>query len=259
MVPKEEDKIERYIWGLSDSTQENVASIGTVRLQDTIRMASSLMDQKNVARAYTIRANKKKAYAGTMPYCNKCKLRHAGPCTMKCGNCKRIGHMTRDCKAPVAATNKRVLAGNGKARGIAYALGGGEVNQDSNVVTGTFLLNNRYTSMLFDSGADRSFVSTTFSSLIDIILTTFDVSYAVELADGKIIRADTILRGCTLNFLNHPFNIDLMPIELGSSDVINGMDWLSKYHAMIIYDEKIVRTPYGNKVLTIHGDRSDDR
>ncbi|GKC27475.1 putative reverse transcriptase domain-containing protein [Tanacetum coccineum] len=228
MVPEEEDKTERYIWGLSDNIQGNVTSAGTVRLQDTIRMASSLMDQKNVARAYTIRANEKKAYAGTMPYCNKCKLRHDGPCTVKCGNCKRIGHMTRDCKAPVAATNKRALVANQKT-----------------IVT------------CFECG--RSFVSTTFSSLIDIILTTLDVSYAVKLADGKIIRADTILRGCTLNLLNHTFNIDLMPIELGSSDVIIRMDWLSKYHAMIVYDEKIVCIPYGNEVLTIQGDRSDDR
>nr|GEV87994.1 putative reverse transcriptase domain-containing protein [Tanacetum cinerariifolium] len=39
-------------------------------------------------------------------------------------------------------------------------------------------------------------------------------SYDVELADEKIVGVDTIMRGCTLNFLNHPFNIDLMPVEL---------------------------------------------
>nr|GEW62002.1 putative reverse transcriptase domain-containing protein [Tanacetum cinerariifolium] len=94
---------------------------------------------------------------------------------------------------------------------------------------------------------DRSFVSTAFSSLIDITLFTLDNSYDVELADGKIIGVDIIIWGCTLNFLNHPFNIDLIPIELGSFNAIIGMDWLLKYHVVSIYDEKIVRIPYGDE------------
>ncbi|GJS33430.1 hypothetical protein Tco_0531812, partial [Tanacetum coccineum] len=79
-----------------------------------------------------------------------------------------------------------------------------------------------YASILFDTGADRSFASTMFSSLIDIIPYALDSKYDVELADGKIIGVNTIIRGCTLNLLNHLFNIDLMPIELGSFDVIIG-------------------------------------
>nr|GEV28008.1 hypothetical protein [Tanacetum cinerariifolium] len=137
--------------------------------------------------------------------------------------------------------NHRNQVMNEEARRRAYALGGGESNRDSNVITGTFFLNNRYASTLCDSSADMSFMSTTFSSLIDILPTTLDVSYDVELADKKIIGADTIIRGCTLNLLNHPFNIDIMPIEIGSFDMIIRMDWVLKYHAMIVYDEKIVR------------------
>nr|GFC94657.1 putative reverse transcriptase domain-containing protein [Tanacetum cinerariifolium] len=114
-------------------------------------------------------------------------------------------------------------------------------NPDSNVVTGTFPLNNRYASILFDTGADRSFVSTAFSSLIDIIPTPLDNHYDVELADRKIVGINTIIRGCTLNFLNHPFTIDLIPIELGSFDAIIGMDWLRRHHAVIVCDEKLVR------------------
>ncbi|GJR05358.1 putative reverse transcriptase domain-containing protein [Tanacetum coccineum] len=106
-------------------------------------------------------------------------------------------------------------------------------------MTGTFLLNNRYASILFDTSVDRSFVSTAFSSQIDITPSTLDHYYDVELADGRIIGLNTILRGCTLNFLNHPFNIDLMPVELGSLDVIIGMDWLAKYQAVIVCAEKI--------------------
>ncbi|GJW43341.1 putative reverse transcriptase domain-containing protein [Tanacetum coccineum] len=85
------------------------------------------------------------------------------------------------------------------------------------------------------SSWEWSFMSTTFSYLIDIVLTTLDHGYDVELADGKIIEVNTLIRGCTLNFLNHPFNIDLMPVELGSFDVIIGMDWLTKYHVVIVF------------------------
>ncbi|GJY70545.1 putative reverse transcriptase domain-containing protein [Tanacetum coccineum] len=130
--------------------------------------------------------------------------------------------------------------------------------QRSNVVTGTFLLHNYYASILFDTGADRSFISTAFSSLINISPTLLENGYDVELADGKIVRIDTIIRGCILNFLDHPFNIDLMPVELGSFDVIIGMDWLRRCHAMIVCDEKLVRVPYGNKTLTFRGNESSN-
>ncbi|GJW76740.1 putative reverse transcriptase domain-containing protein [Tanacetum coccineum] len=84
-----------------------------------------------------------------------------------------------------------------------------------------------------------------------------DHYYDVELADGRIIGLNTILRGCTLNILNHPFNIDLMPVELGSFDAIIGMDWLVKYQAIIVCAEKIVRIPWGNETLIVHGDGSN--
>ncbi|GKB81061.1 putative reverse transcriptase domain-containing protein [Tanacetum coccineum] len=124
-------------------------------------------------------------------------------------------------------------------------------------MTGTFLLNNRYASILFDTGDDRSFVSTAFSSQMDITPSTLDHYYDVELADGRIIGLNTILRGCTLNLLNHLFNVNLMPVELGSFDAIIGMDWLAKYQAIIVCAEKIVRIPWGNETLIVHGDGSN--
>ncbi|GJW03908.1 putative reverse transcriptase domain-containing protein, partial [Tanacetum coccineum] len=84
-----------------------------------------------------------------------------------------------------------------------------------------------------------------------------DHYYDVELADGRIIGLNTILRGCTLNILNHPFNIDLMPVELGSFDAIIGMDWLVKYQAIIVCAEKIVHIPWGNETLIVHDDGSN--
>ncbi|GJR32307.1 putative reverse transcriptase domain-containing protein [Tanacetum coccineum] len=165
-----------------------------------------------------------------------------------CYECGVQGHYKKDCPK-LKNKNQGNQAGDGNAVARAYAVGMAGTNQNSNVVTAMFLLNNRYASILFDTGANRSFVSTTFSSLIDIVPTTLDHGYDVKLADAKIIKVNTLIRGCTLNFLNHPFNIDLIPVELGSFDVIIGMDWLTKYHAVIVCDEKLVRVPFGNGIL----------
>nr|GEV59913.1 putative reverse transcriptase domain-containing protein [Tanacetum cinerariifolium] len=240
-----------------------------------------LFKRNNVARAYTAGPGDKKPYGGTKRLCLKCNYHHDGPCAPKCTNCKKIGHLSRDCKGRPAATNnnnttttnnnpnnnnqraQRANArgnrtGNGNDVARVYAVGTAGTNPNSNVVTGTFLLNNRYALIFLDTGANRSFISTAFSSLIDIIPTTLDLCYDVELADGTIIWVNTLIRGCTLNFLNHHFNIDLMPVELGSFDVIIGMDWLVKYHAVIVCDEKFVRVLFDDKILIFHGDERNN-
>nr|GEV91297.1 putative reverse transcriptase domain-containing protein [Tanacetum cinerariifolium] len=251
--------------------------------------------RNNVAWAYTTGPGDKKPYGRTKTLCPKCNYHHNGPCAPKCTNCRKIGHWSRDCKGrPAAANNNNNQRaqganargitcfecevqghyknecpklkngnqgnriGNGNAIARAYSVGTAGTNPNSNVVTGTFLLNNHYASVLFDTGADRSFVSTAFSSLIDIIPTTLDHGYDVELANGRIIWVNTLIRGCTLNFLNHPFNIDLMPVEMGSFDVIIGTDWLVKYHAVIVCDKKLVRVPFGKEILIFHGDGSNN-
>ncbi|GKC87828.1 reverse transcriptase domain-containing protein [Tanacetum coccineum] len=128
----------------------------------------------------------------------------------------------------------------GNATGRAYAIRDIEQGQGTNVVTGTFLLNNRYATVLFDSGSDKSFVNTSFSHLIDIKPVRLNTSYEVELADGKIVSTNTVLRGCTLNLINHLFEIDLMPIELGTFDIVIGMDWLVERDAVIVCGKKEV-------------------
>nr|GFD24403.1 reverse transcriptase domain-containing protein [Tanacetum cinerariifolium] len=127
MVPKEVDRVEKFIGGLPDNIQWNVIVAKPIRLQDVVRISNNLMDQKlkgydtknieNKRRAYTSGNNEKKGYPEPLPYCNKCKLHHEGPCTVKCEKCNKVGHMDRDCKnavdvpttqrAPVV--NQRVL------------------------------------------------------------------------------------------------------------------------------------------------------
>nr|GEV58969.1 hypothetical protein [Tanacetum cinerariifolium] len=229
--------------------------------------------RQNVTRVYNMRTGERKPYSGNLPKCTKCHFHHNGPCTQKCHKCNKVGHFARDCRSSGNANIANAQRNNGSnpkrngcsecgaighfkrdfpklrnkdgekvnAPGWVYAVGNTEKrgnasrDPDSNVITGTFLLNNRYASILFDTGADKSFVSTAFSSLIDIVPTPLGNSYDVELADGKIAGVDTIMRGCTLNFLGHPFNIDLMPVELGSFDVIIGMDCLRRCHAVIVF------------------------
>nr|GEW36962.1 hypothetical protein [Tanacetum cinerariifolium] len=279
-VLEEEDRVEKFIRGLLDNIQGNVIAAKPTRLQDAVRIANNLMDQKlkgyavknaenkmrlkvnqrdncgqqppfkrpnvgghNVARAYTASNNERKPYNGPLPLCNKCKLHHEGPCTVRCGKCnKRVvtffecgkqGHYRSDCpKLKDQNRGNKVGNKNGveEAREKSYVLGGGDVNPDSNVIKGTFLLNNHYDFVLFDSGTDRSFVSTTFSTLLDITPDTLDVSYDVEIADKRVFETNTMLRGCTLGLLvNH--------------------------HAVIVCDEKIVRILCGDEVLIVQGDR----
>ncbi|GJU96100.1 putative reverse transcriptase domain-containing protein [Tanacetum coccineum] len=178
--------------------------------------------------------------------------RHVGLCTIKCHKCGKIGHKARYCKEKNVATGanaltiptcyecgeqghtrnrcpRKVKQGElGEVRGRAYAIKDTEP-KGPNVVTGTFILNNRYAFVLLDLGSDRSFVDTRFSSMLNIDPVKIRTSYKVVLADGRVVSTSTVLKGCTLNLVNHIFEIDLMPIKLGTFDVIIGMDWLVKH------------------------------
>nr|GEY54461.1 putative reverse transcriptase domain-containing protein [Tanacetum cinerariifolium] len=159
-----------------------------------------------------------------------------------CFECGAQGHYRNNCPK-VNNQNHRNKARVPDARGKAYVLGGGDANLGSNTVTCTFLLNDHHAYMLFDSGADRSFVSNTFSTLLDITPFALEVSYALHLSNGRTLKTWIVLRGCTIGLLGHPYNIDMMPIDLGSFDVTIDMDWLAKSHIVIVCDEKIVRIP----------------
>nr|GFD28264.1 reverse transcriptase domain-containing protein [Tanacetum cinerariifolium] len=84
-------------------------------------------------------------------------------------------------------------------------------------------------------------------------------SYEVELADGRVVSTNTALKGFNLNLVNHIFEIDLMPIELGKFDIRIGMDWLVKHDAFIVCGEKVVRLPYRNKTLIVKSDNGVSR
>ncbi|GJR78742.1 putative reverse transcriptase domain-containing protein [Tanacetum coccineum] len=256
MVPEEEDRVEKFIGGLPDNIQGNVIAAEPTRLQDAVRIANNLMDQKLKGYAVRNAENKRRldnnygnnrgqqpphkrqntggqnvarAYVAGNNECNRvniwpenCKVTNPTTPTQRGQivnqkvvtyfECGAQGHYRNDCPK-IKNQNRGNKARVPKASGRAYALGGGDANPGSNTVT--------------------------------------DVSYAVELADGRTSETNTVFMGCTLGLLGHPFNIDLMSIELGSFDIIIGMYWLARNHAVIFCDEKIVRIPYGNEILIV--------
>ncbi|GKE28951.1 putative reverse transcriptase domain-containing protein [Tanacetum coccineum] len=220
MVLEEEDRVEKFIGGFPDNIQGNVIAAEPTRLQDAIRIANNLMDQNLKGYARIRHLDRDYRSVVTVPTQGT-----PGPNqgVVTCFECGAQGHYQKDCPK-VKNQNRGNKVRVPDARGKAYVLGGGDANPGSNTIAGTFLLNDHHAYMLFDSGADRSFVSNTSSALLDIIPSALDVSYDVELADKRTSETNIVLRGCTLGLLGHPFNIDLMPIDLGSFKVIIGMD-----------------------------------
>nr|GEV94049.1 hypothetical protein [Tanacetum cinerariifolium] len=217
---------------------------------------------QNVARAYMAGNNEKRDYKGTLPYCNRCKLHHEGHCTVRCHNYRRIGHLARDCTSVMAVTTQGTPGPNQKVVTCFESGAQGYYRKNCPKVKNQ----NRGNKERVPDARGKAYVLEEVTltrvptlTLLDITPSALDVSYAVKLADERTSKTSTVLRGYTLGLLGHPFNIDLMPIDLGSFDVIIGMDWLAKNHAVIVCDEKIVCIPYGNEFLIVQGDKSDEK
>ncbi|GKB45556.1 putative reverse transcriptase domain-containing protein, partial [Tanacetum coccineum] len=229
--------------------------------------------RQEAAKAYAATPAEKNRYAKNLPLCRKCDLHHTGPCIVKCNSCNKVGHLTKNCqnKRPATRCNQLPVTvichaceekghytnqcrkNNISAQGKAYMLRDRNAHQDPNVVTGMFLLNQHLARVLFDSGADKSFVSISLASKLNVPPIKIDTFYDIKMADENLVSTNTVIQGAILTLLNQPFKIDLMPIKLGSFDVVIGMDWLSKYHAKIICDEKVVHILIDGETLIIRG------
>ncbi|GJT53980.1 putative reverse transcriptase domain-containing protein [Tanacetum coccineum] len=148
LVPTEKKKIEKYVCGFPERIKGNITSSKPATLHDAINMARELVEQAVQA------PTKGRGYAGNLPRCNRCNSHHNGQCPPKCQKCQRTGHQEKACRVRVP---------------------------------GTFLLNDDYACILFDSGAEKSFVSSAFTPFIDIVQTALNTSYKVELAHGKVL------------------------------------------------------------------------
>ncbi|GJV62041.1 reverse transcriptase domain-containing protein [Tanacetum coccineum] len=219
MVPNNEKLLEAFIGGLPRSIKGNVTASKPQTLEEAINIAQRLMDQnrrQETGSAYTVTSSENSRMGHLSKNCRSKKPATGSnqlPVTVVCHACGEKGHYTNQCRKT-----------NVNAQGRAYMLRDKNAHQDPNVVTGTFLLNQHLTKVLFDSGADRSFISIPLASKLNIPSVTIDTFYDIEMADGNLVSTNTIIKGCTLTLLNQPFEIDLMPIKLGSFDVVIGMD-----------------------------------
>ncbi|GKE06940.1 reverse transcriptase domain-containing protein [Tanacetum coccineum] len=196
--------------------------------------------RQETVRAYAVTPTGNSRYIGSLPLCKKCTLHHTGPRTIKCQTYNKVGHLTRNYrnKGPGTRSNLQPVfitchacgekghyksqcsRANNNAHGRAYMLRDKNAHQDPNVVTGTFLQNQHLARVLFDLGANKSFVSISLASMLNIPPITLDTTYDIKMSDGNLVGTNTVIQGCTLILLNQPFEIDLMPIKLGSFDVV---------------------------------------
>nr|GEV27766.1 reverse transcriptase domain-containing protein [Tanacetum cinerariifolium] len=203
MVKPERVKVDAYVRGLTDNIKGEVTSYRPTNLSEVVRMDHKLMDQISQARDERILEGKKRKQGneramvtaptdGKLPLCEQCFTRHVGPCTIKCHKCEKVGHKIRYCKEKNVATGVNALP-------MPTCYDCGEKGHTRNRCPKKV----------------KSFVDTRFSSMLDIDHVKIGASYEVELADGRVVSTNTILKGFTLNLVNHVFEIDLMPIELG--------------------------------------------
>ncbi|GJT83985.1 putative reverse transcriptase domain-containing protein [Tanacetum coccineum] len=131
-------KIDKYIGGLPDNIHGNVMSARPMTLNFAIELANDLIDQKlrtyaerqaenkrkldnnnhdqqqllkkqYVVQDYVVGSGEKKPYGGSKPLCRKCNYHHERECAPKCTNCKKFGHLAKDCWHPINANNQRTI------------------------------------------------------------------------------------------------------------------------------------------------------
>nr|GFC83723.1 reverse transcriptase domain-containing protein [Tanacetum cinerariifolium] len=167
-------------------------------------------------------------------------------------------------QAPGQVGNRLTIEGNKNSRnnrnqvkGMAFNVNAVGILQDPNVVTGTFSLNHHYPIVLFDYGADFSFISTSFVPFLNVKSSFVNHGYLIEVAYGKKVEVDRVICNSKLELGTSLFTIDLIPLGHGSFDVIVGMDWLSEHKAEIVCHEKLVRIPLeSGEILIVQGERT---
>ncbi|GJR63848.1 putative reverse transcriptase domain-containing protein [Tanacetum coccineum] len=198
---------------------------------------------------------------------NTIRMNHNQRVCYECGSpdhlkstCPKLGRALGQAGNQLAIEGNRGSRNNRNAvRGRAYNVNvnADEASRDPNVVTGTFSLNNHFATILFDSGADFSFISTKFASMLNVKPRIVNPGYVIEIADGKRVEVDRVICDCKLELGNSLFTIDLIPLGHGSFDVIVGMDWLSRNKAVIVCHEKVVEIPLeSGEALRVHGERA---
>nr|GEU30686.1 hypothetical protein [Tanacetum cinerariifolium] len=258
LVSPESKRIGRYINGLPSQIRGMLQATKPTPIQNNIIKVRILTDVATRYGTLARSSEKRKKVAET----SKQGVRQVAPISVVrmennqrvCYECGSSNYLRNNCpklnRAHGQAENRLALKGNqntqnnrNQARGRTFSVNAVDALQDPNVVTGTFSLNNYFATVLFDYGADFSFISTKFTPLLNVKPSIVSPRYVIEVANGKKEDVDRIIRDCKLELVNSLFTIDLIPLGHGNFHVIMGMDCLSKNKAVIVCHEKMVRIP----------------
>nr|GEZ09617.1 putative reverse transcriptase domain-containing protein [Tanacetum cinerariifolium] len=257
LVTPKSKRIERYVYGLAPQIRGMVAETEPKTIQKVVQLAGTLTDEPfrngSIKKNHQKRGNREepsknrnvrddhkrtrtrntfatttnpigRESTGTVPKCTTCNTHHL----------------------PEGHRNQR-----NQKRGRAFMLGAKEARQDSNIVTGTFTLNDHYATTLFDSGVDYRFVSTTFIPLLDIEPSDLGFSYEIEIASGQLVEIDKVIKRSKPEIEGHVFDINFIPFGSGSFDLIIEMDWLSDHKAEIIFREKVAKEKKQEEIVVV--------
>ncbi|KAJ9544597.1 hypothetical protein OSB04_024304 [Centaurea solstitialis] len=275
LVAPEQNRVDRYVWGLSPIIRGNVTAADPKTLQEAVNLANRLAN--NAVRSGTFsrdsakgkrkmeepargkfgqRFNKDRKVAKNFGIQAPAPEKGKGPQLWNPDHyrnvCPKRNQRSHANPTPPATQGNR----GGLARGRAFVIGAEEAKQNPDVVTGTFLLNNYPASVLFDSGADRSYVSLEFRPKIKKKSQNLKEEHIIEYSNGELVKANKVVRKCTLGLAGKDFSIDLIQIKIGSFDIIVGMDWMSNHRATICCAENIVLlTLHEGGVLEVHGEK----
>ncbi|GJZ92761.1 putative reverse transcriptase domain-containing protein [Tanacetum coccineum] len=197
--------IKRYVYGLAPQIRRMVAAIEPKSMQKAVQIFGALTDE--VVRNGSIKKVEKRGNVGEP---NKDRSR------------RDDNKRTRTVNAFATTVNPGCGNQGNKARGRAFMLGAEEARQDPNIMMDAFTLNKHFATTLFDSGADYSFVSTTFIPLLGLQPSNLGLKYEIEIASGQLVEIDKVIKACKLEIKGHIFDIDLIPFGYGSFDVIIG-------------------------------------
>ncbi|GJR12344.1 putative reverse transcriptase domain-containing protein [Tanacetum coccineum] len=210
LVIPESSRIKRYIAGLAPEIRGMLRATQPTTIQNAIPRAGILTDEA--------------VSCGTLT---------------KGNDKRRVVEESRNKLALEANRNNRSNGNQVRGRAFNVKVNAMEAVQDPNIVTGTFSLNDHFVTVLFDSRADFSFISTKFAPLLNVKPSIANPGYVIEVADGKKVEVDSIFRDCKLELGSSLFSINLIPLGYGSFDMIVGMDWLSQHKAVIVCPEKV--------------------